>query len=356
MMPSAVAAPATVAPAPVLDGAGSGGSVIVWLKNQHTNLNLRTQGKQRIAAAHSDQASIVSDIKSHGGTDITQLVSVNAVAAHLSADEVKRLSLNSGVDKIVPDSQVEILKPTASATVDDPTPLNPAVCPTDPSKPLLEPEALSDIHFQSDDPNTPGMGSSIATGKGVLVGIDGMNSLAGNPNFTRADGSHVVVGATDYTKDKSNDEAYGDASSVAAQGTVVYDFSKELPYSGLPTGCTFVLKGDAPDASLVDASNADTPESVSGNSHSDSNVKTESQIVAGIDAAVTKYHVDVLSESYGYSPKPGSYKTHWAANDAAVAAGVTVVVSSGDSGVSGTVSSPRTTRRSSRRARPTHCV
>ncbi|WP_162824366.1 S8 family serine peptidase [Peterkaempfera bronchialis] len=337
MLPAA-AATATVSPAPVLDGAGAGGPVIVWMKDQHANLNLRTQGAQRIAAAHSDQASIVSDIKSHGGTDIRQLVSVNAVAAQLSADEVKRLSRNSGVSKIVPDAQVEVLATATTATVDDPASLDPALCPSDPAKPLNEPEALADIHYQSDDPNAPRMASSIATGKGVLIGIDGMNSLAGNPNFTRTDGSHVVIGAPDYTKDKSNDEAYGDASSIGAQGTVVYDFAKELPYSGLPTGCTFVLRGDAPDASLVDAGNMDTPESIAG--QSDSGTRSESQIVAGIDTAVTKYHVDVISESYGYSPRPGSYKTHWAANDAAVAAGVTVVVSSGDSGVSGTISSP----------------
>ena len=50
----------------------------------------------------------------------------------------------------------------------------------------------------------------------------------------------------------------------------------------------------------------------------------------------------MISESYGYTPQPGEYSVFYAANDAAVAAGVTVVVSSGDSGVSGTVSSPAT--------------
>jgi hypothetical protein len=53
-------------------------------------------------------------------------------------------------------------------------------------------------------------------------------------------------------------------------------------------------------------------------------------------------HADVINESYGYSNRPGSYALHYAANDAAVAAGVTVVVSSGDSGASGTASSPAT--------------
>ena len=65
-------------------------------------------------------------------------------------------------------------------------------------------------------------------------------------------------------------------------------------------------------------------------------------MVAGIDHAVVTEHADVLSESYGYRQTPGQYSVFYAANDAAVAAGVTVVVSSGDSGVSGTVSSPAT--------------
>jgi Subtilase family len=50
----------------------------------------------------------------------------------------------------------------------------------------------------------------------------------------------------------------------------------------------------------------------------------------------------VISESYGFSQRPGRYAVFYAADDAAVAAGVTVVVSSGDSGDSGTVSSPAT--------------
>ena len=45
---------------------------------------------------------------------------------------------------------------------------------------------------------------------------------------------------------------YGDVSSVAAQGDVTYDFSTQLPFSGLPKGCTFTIQGDAPDATVVD--------------------------------------------------------------------------------------------------------
>jgi hypothetical protein len=343
LLPTVSADGAPVASAPVIGAAKNGGPVIVWLKDQHSNLNLRTQSARRIDAAHQDQRPIVADIEAHGGTHVKRLVSVSAVAAHVSGNEVRRLSADPAVKKIVPDPEVVVGEPplkVPAAAVRAAGPAAPADEPTcDTKRPQVEPEALTDIHAYSNDPRTPDMANSIATGKGVIVANDGINGLAGNPNFTRPDGSHVVIGASDYTADDTDGEYYGDASSIAAQGTVVYDYAKELPFSGLPVGkCMFVLRGDAPDASLVDMDNNDYPGSSSGDSAP--MIESESDIVAGIDAAVTNYHADVLSESYGYGLRPGSYAVHYAANDAAVAAGVTVVVSSGDSGVQGTVSSP----------------
>ncbi len=321
------------AEAPAVYGADAGGAVIVVLKDQHPALRLKAEGAQRTAATRSDQSSIVADIHAAGGTDVTQLVSVNAVAAHMSAGEVTRLRSDPAVAEIVPDAMLAT-EPQAPAPQGKPSRLSPALCPSDPAKPLLEPEALSVTHTETDRPGDHEQASQVATGKGVIVAIDGMNDLAGNPNFVRADGSHVVIDAPDYTADDSDGEFYGDASSVAGQGLVTYDFSKELPYSGLPAGCTFRIKGVAPDASLVDMSQIDTPPS--------GQALPESQVVAGIDHAVVIEHADVISESYGYFQVPGEYSMFYAANDAAIAAGVTVVVSSGDSGVSGTVSSPAT--------------
>lgn len=325
--------------APVLGGTPPAvGRMIVVLRDQHSDLNLRTQGAARRAAAQADQAPLVADIKAHGGTDITQLVSVNAIAARMSAAEVERLRDNAAVSEIVPDTSVPVPQPAPAAAAPLATKVAPATqqasCPTSaagPGQPVQEPEAVTDIHASNGNPKAPDMANSIATGKGVIVAIPGMNNLAGNPNLQRPDGSHVVIDAPDYTADHGSDESYGDASSVAAQGNVVYQYAKALPYSGLPADCTFVIRGDAPDASLVDSSQIDTPPS---------DTELDSQIVAGIDNAVINEHADVISESYGYTPRPGNYAIHYAANDAAVAAGVTVVVSSGDSGSSGTISSP----------------
>ncbi|HEY2520050.1 MAG TPA: S8 family serine peptidase [Streptosporangiaceae bacterium] len=321
--------------APAANGAASGGSVIVVLKAQQPAMNLRTQASQRRAAARSSQAPVTSDITAHGGTGVKSLVAPDAVAAHVSSAEVSRLRSNPAVAEIVPDSPLPAQEDQSPAGATAPTTTQQkqsktSACPFNPagtSKPLQEPEADADIHASNGDPNAPGMANSIATGAGVIVGNMGMNQLAGNPNFQRPDGSHVVIDAPDYTADHSNDEDYGDASSIAAQGTVVYQYAQALPYSDVPAGCSFVIKGDAPGASLVDLSQVDTP------------VILLSQVLAGVDAAVATEHADVISESFGTSALPGSAsaKLLATANEAAVAAGVTVVESSGDSGDSGTM-------------------
>ena len=335
---AAAASGGGAAVAPVLGRAASGGAVIVVLKDRHANLNLRTQAAQRTAAAHADQRSIVSSIKASGGTEVTQLVAPNAVAAHVSAAEVSRLRRDPAVAEIVPDVSVH-MQPPGSA----PAPLTSAepaqrrsastqatTCPFNPagpSHPLQEPEAVADVHASNGNPRAPHMANSIATGKGVIIANDGLNEMAGNPNFTRPNGTHVIIDAPNYTIDKGNAETYGDASSMAAQGTVTYQYSKALPFSPVPPGCSFYIKGDAPGASLVDLTEIDTP------------ILALSKVIAGIDRVVAKVHADVISESFGLNSVPPSSFGNLlaAANEAAVEAGVTVVESSGDSGASGTV-------------------
>lgn len=335
----ASAAPGGGTPAaPVLGRATSGGAVIVVLKDQHTSLNLRTQAARRTAAAHADQRSIVSSIKASGGTEVTQLVAPSAVAARVPAAEVSRLSRDPAVAEIVPDVPVR-MQPPGSA----PAPLRTAApaarrsaagraatCPFNPagrSRPLQEPEAAADVHASDGNPGAPGMANSIATGQGVIVANDGMNQLAGNPNFIRPNGTHVVIDAPNDQANDSNDESYGDASSIAAQGTVIYQYSKALPFSRVPPGCSFDIKGVAPGASLVDLTSIDTP------------IQALSKVLAGIDRVVARVHADVISESFGIDAvPPNSFASLLAtADEAAVQAGVTVVESSGDSGASGTV-------------------
>jgi hypothetical protein len=343
-LPQAGAAPGpggSSAPlAPTLGKAAGGGPVMVVLKAQHARLNLRTQAAERIAATRADQGPIVSSIRASGGTGITQIVAPSAVAAHVSAAEVARLRRDPAVAEIVPDLRVRVEPPGAAAspgavavprrsashasrTQATTCPFNPA----GPSHPLQEPEADTEIRASNGIPHAPGEANSIATGKGVIVANDGMNQLAGNPNFIRPNGKHVVIDAPHPKANDGNAETYEDASSIAAQGTVIYQYSKALPYSDVPAGCKFYIEGDAPGASLVDLTEIDTP------------ILPMSKVLAGIDRVVAKVHANVISESFGLnSVPPNSFGTLLAdADNAAVQAGVTVVESSGDSGDSGTV-------------------
>ena len=350
---AASTAPAAAGVAPAYNGSAAGGKVIVVLKQQQAGMSLRTQAKQRIAAAHADQAPLVAAIRAHGGTRVSQLAAPDAVAATLSAAEVAQLRTNPAVAEIVPDAMIQVAqvhtetappvgtsakrvavsrgassKPGVFPSPGTIAPLRTHVIPkTCPARPALEPEAVADIHATNGNPNAPDEANSIATGKGVIIGNEGMNALAGDPDLVRADGSHVVIDAPDYTADQGNDETFEDAASVGAQGLIVYQYSKGLPFSNVSPGCTFIIKGDAPDASLVDLSQIDTP------------VLALSQVISGIDNAVTTVHADVISESFGSTSTPGgrSGALLAAADDAAVAAGVTVVESSGDSGPQGTV-------------------
>jgi hypothetical protein len=208
------------------------------------------------------------------------------------------------------------------------------VCPTDPSKPLLEPEALQTTHTAFEDPNTP-QAQSLATGKGVKVAFfaDGLD--INNPGFIRPDGSHVFIDYTDFSGDGLNAptgaaEAFGDASSIAAQGRTTYDISSfNNPAHPLPKGCNVTVRGISSGASLIGMK-------VFG----DANSAYNSVILQGLDYALSNDHPDVISESFGGYPIPDSTEDLTRQFDEqAVAAGVTVVESSGDSGVRSSPSS-----------------
>ena len=320
--------------------AAGGGRVIVLLKQANRNVSLAHGLRQRHAVDSAQQAPIVSNIRRSGVSRVRQLTLVNAVAADVSANEAHKLASMGNVAQVVPDQQVtETVPLTATASKLAPPPQ--AKCTKNPNKPMTEPEALADMHFEGAGTDEA---DRIADGSGVTVAIDGMNELAGNPNFTRPNGQHVVEDAPDYNpadipNDPALDEWFGDASSVAAQGTFTYQYSSELPFSNLPAGCTFVLKGDAPGATLVDLSLVDSDATVSnvGGIQVASVSQSTSAIIAGMENAITTLHADVISQSYGSG---GGSALLWAADDAAVQAGVTVAASSGDEGFDNTFIAP----------------
>ena len=154
-------------------------------------------------------------------------------------------------------------------------------------------------------------------------------SPAGSPVFTdykdfSGEGTSVATGGG---------EAFLDSSSIAAQGNESYDISK---YSALPLSqpCYIRIEGVAPGASLVGLD-------IFGAEDAGFN----SSFLQAIDYAVTVDHVNVLNESLGnnyYPDDQASLDLIKQANDAAVAAGTTVTVSTGDAGVTSTIGTPST--------------
>jgi hypothetical protein len=326
--------------------AGKREAMVVVFDDQLTNLPAnRANRPARQAAAASMQAPLVAQLKQVGATHITTLSLLNAVAATMPAAEAQALSHVPGVKAVVPDGIIIIGDATSSPKTVAPSRVRrstiPAraadgqqLCNTNPSKPLVEPEALTSIHDASSNPYDPFEASRIATGQGVIIGNVDADTLAGNPNMIRPDGQHVIIDAPNENENVYSDEFNGDVSTMAAQGTVTYTYASQLPYSNFPANCTFRIVGDATGASLVTTGYFTDTNSLG------QIVAPESQVIAGLQKAVSE-GVNVVSESYGYGALPGANDDLLApTNDAMVAAGVVVVESAGDSGSSGTVEAP----------------
>ena len=331
----------TIAKQAVTPKLGPGGRVIVLLRNHATKASARTAAqREQAAVAHSTATSVASQIRSSGGSVSHTYSLINAVAASVTPKEAKALAANSNVAKVVPDEPIKEspATPNAAAASGPQPPTSPPANTCKPNgKVQLEPEALEATHTDSDVPGAKTARSLGYTGKGVTVAwiADGLDP--NNPDFIR-NGHSIFTDYEDFSGEGPNvptggDEAFLDASAIAAQGKHVYDIS-HFSDRPLNRACNIRIEGEAPGVNLVGL-----------NIFGSEDTGFNSSFIQAIQYAVTVDHVNVLNESLGSNPYPddnGSLDAVKAANDAAVAAGTTVVASSGDAGVTNTIGSPST--------------
>ena len=202
--------------------------VVVLLKDQYANLPASSSSiAARVQATDAAQAPLIAKAKHDGGTAIRALHVANAFAVTISTAGAADLAADPAVASVVADRQVAAT-PAATPTAPAPAklaspqivaptraPASSTVCPSNPSKPLLEPEALQATHTAFSNNSTPSA-QQIATGKGVTVAFlaDGLDP--NNPDFIRADGTHVFIDYQDFSGEGPNAvtggaEAFGDA-------------------------------------------------------------------------------------------------------------------------------------------------
>jgi hypothetical protein len=311
--------------------------VIVVFKNQVASLpDTAANSAARASMVKSVQQGVMSELAATHARNVESISLVNAVAAIVSPAMAKALRANPAVAEVVPDLAIPVAagSPVIPSKVHAFTPLPGACAPK--GQVQLNPQAIEAISAATANGGPPSAQALGYTGAGVKVAwiADGIDT--NNPDFIRGNGTHVFVDYQDFSGTGTNapssgGEAFLDASSIAAQGLHVYNIASYG--NGLTVPCNIRILGVAPGASLVGL-----------NVFGSANVAFNSVFLEAIDYAVSHDHVNVINESFGDNPFPdtASLDLTEQANDAAVKAGVTVDVSSGDAGPTNTIGSPAT--------------
>lgn len=300
---------------------------------------LPTVTSRRISAARVAQRPVTDQLASVGATNVVPLSTVDAVVATLTSAQATALASSPRVQKLVPNETVPgPATESADASNAAASKLAPSVTKAScgsAASPELDPEALANIHA------TPAENGGI-NGAGVSVAYlaDGINTT--NPDFKRnaayastgSPAGQAVVSQKDFSGDSAatptaGGEAFIDAGSIVAQGNSTYDLSKYTIPGTLPKGCDIKIVGAAPGAHVLGLK-----------VFSADNATTTANFIEAINYAVN-HGVKVINESFGGGPFPGTAQDSVIdANDAAIAQGVTVVVSTGDAGITNTIGSP----------------
>ncbi len=313
------AATAGAATSPPGTAAQAASPVIVVLNNQS-------------ASPASAESPLISQVKAAGGTHVIGYSAVASFAATVTPAEAATLAASPAVASVVPDQKVSVTPATASQVPASPAPAGPAgsaasgVCGTAP-KPLL-PEDLTTTHaIQAHDQGITGAGVTVAW---IADGLDPSNAdfIRGGKSIFK---SYVDFSGNGPGTQTGGEEAFGDASMIAAQGNQTYDLSNYVNAAyPLPKNCDLKVVGMAPGASLIGLK-------------AGGELLANSAILQSIDYAIT-HGANVINESFGanvYSDN-NARDTIQMFDDAAVRHGITVTVSTGDAGISGTQGSPST--------------
>ena len=313
--------------------------VIVVFNNQVSAIpDTATNQAVRSSAVRQVQRSVLSELTATHARSVKSLSLINAVSATVSAGEARRLQANPAVAEVVKDEPIPLV---GSSPKEPLTPkaggfkAPPKSCPAKGGV-QLNPQAIETIHAAGQNNSGKTAEKLGYTGAGVKVAYIADGVDPNNPDFIRANGKHVFVDNEDFSGTGTSaptggGEAFLDSSSIAAQGRHVYNLNSYG--TGLKTSCRIRIRGVAPGASLVGLN-------VFGSAEEAFN----SVFLEAIDYAVNTDHVKVLNESFGANPFPdnGSLDLDKMANNAAVKAGVTVTVSTGDAGITNTIGSPAT--------------
>jgi hypothetical protein len=297
-------APATVlgiaVPISVAAAAGAGTAsraqrtYIIILRDQNAALGARSAARRD--AVRSEQAPLLSQLHSLGGTEIASTSLVNAVIAKTTTAGATALAANPAVSRVVPNQVIPGPKlpqlnsmPGAAAAGSSP------VCSTDgtgtEADPQVNPEALNAINAVS--PGADGAGVTVAL---IADGLDTTNAdFQRNASFasTGSPAGSPVVKEVDFSGDGVNaptpgGEAFLDASSIAAQANTKYNLNDLLsPDHQITGGCWITVQGVSPGANVLALK-----------AFGQTNFTTTSAILQSINDAVSS-GVKVLNESFG---------------------------------------------------------
>jgi hypothetical protein len=307
-----------------------------------------------VTALQLEESPVVAMLRSAGAAEVTSGTSIPYVVADVTTAQRAALHSVPSVRLVVPDTaipypmpqlatdrlaQASLAETTASRAGNIPTvrAVPPSICGTAAS-PEIDPEAINTI-------NAPAAAALGYDGAGVTVAYiaDGVDPT--NPDFQRnalyasagsPTGSSMLT-QENFTGDPSGTptqggEAFLDSGSIGAQGNTTYNLGNFVNASHpLASPCDIRITGAAPGASVLGLDVFSTDHDT-----------TESNFIQAIDYAVG-HGVKVINESFGSNNFPDTaLDATRIADDDAVAAGVTVVVSSGDAGITSTLGSPAT--------------